>query len=92
MKNIAVEDAVDPDGLRTNQCAKLLAVIEGLKQLDDVNQIEAIYKAMGKGDSHHKPARRHTDDPRSTYIVVSDSEYVVRGITEWLPTWRVRLS
>jgi len=90
--SIAVEDAVDPDGPRTNQRAELLAAIEGLKQLDDVNRIQAIYEAMGKGDSHHKAARRHTDDQRSTYIVVADSEYVVKGITQWLPTWRVRLS
>jgi len=90
--SIAVEDAVDPDGPRTNQRAELLAAIEGLKQLDDVNRIQPIYEAMGKGDSHHKPARRHTDDPNSTYIVVADSEYVVKGITEWFPTWRVRLS
>ena len=23
-------------------------------------------------------------------IIVSDSEYVVRGMTEWLPQWKVR--
>ena len=90
--SIAVEDAVDPDGPRINQRAELLAAIEGLKQLDNVNRIQAIYKATGKGDSHYKLARRHTDDQRSTYIVVADSEYVVKGITEWFPTWRVRLS
>jgi hypothetical protein len=71
---------------------ELLAAIEGLNQLEATNRLQAIYEAMGKGDSHNKPARRHTDDLRSTYIVVADSEYVVKGITEWLPTWRVRLS
>ena len=90
--SIAVEDSVDPDGPRTNQRAELLAAIEGLKKLEGVNRILAIYEAMEKGDSHHKAARRHTDEPRSTYIVAADSEYVVKGITEWLPTWRVRLS
>ena len=90
--SIAVEDAVDPDGPRTNQRAELLAAIEGLKRLEIVNRIQAIDEAMGKRDSHHKLARRHTDDPRSPYIVVADSEYVVKGITEWFPTWRVRLS
>ena len=29
---------------------------------------------------------------RNNYVVVTDSEYVVRGITEWLPSWRVRPS
>ena len=90
--SIAVQEALDPDGPRTNQRAELLAAIEGLKKLQNVNRIEAINEALGKGDSHHKSARRHTDNPHSTYIVASDSEYVVKGITEWLPAWRVRLS
>jgi len=91
--SIAVDDAVDPDGPRTNQRAEVLAAIEGLKKLDHVNRMQAIYEPTGKADHrHHKSARRHTDDPHSTYIVVSDSEYVVKGITEWLHTWRVRLS
>jgi ribonuclease HI len=84
--SITVEDPVDPDGPRTNQRAELLATIEGLKQLENVNRIQAIDEAMGKGDSHH------TNNLRSTHIVVADSEYVVKGITEWFPTWRVRLS
>ena len=91
--SITVEAAVDPDGPRTNQRAEVLAAIEGLKKLDHVNRMQAIYEPTGKADHrHHKSARRHTDDPHSTYIVVSDSEYVVKGITEWLHTWRVRLS
>ena len=31
------------------------------------------------------------EEDRGEYIVVTDSEYVVKGITEWFPTWRVRL-
>ena len=30
-------------------------------------------------------------DYHATYIVVTDSEYLVKGITEWFPGWRVRL-
>ena len=90
--SIAVDAAVDPYGTRTNQRAEVLAAIEGLKHLHNVNRIQAVYEAMGEGDTHRKLARRHTDDPHSTYIVVSDSEYVVKGITEWFPTWRVRHS
>lgn len=29
---------------------------------------------------------------RNNMVVVSDSEYVVKGITEWFPSWRVGLS
>ncbi|KIM47242.1 hypothetical protein M413DRAFT_271663 [Hebeloma cylindrosporum] len=90
--SIAVDDMVDPHGPRTNQRAEILAAIAGLQQLEEVNRLHAIYEALGKGDSHHMAARarRHTDEPRATYIVVADSEYVVKGITEWFPTWRRR--
>lgn len=27
-----------------------------------------------------------------TMVIATDSEYVVKGMTEWLPTWRVRIS
>ncbi|EDR10059.1 uncharacterized protein LACBIDRAFT_317996 [Laccaria bicolor S238N-H82] len=88
--SIAVNDAADPNGPRTNQRAELLAAIEGLQLLANVNRLNAIHEAMGMGDEHHKPARRNTDEFGPTYVVVADSEYVVKGITEWLPTWRVR--
>ena len=90
--SITVEDVVDSDGPRTNQPAEMLAAIEGLKKLEGENHIQAIHEAMGKGDSHHKSARHHTDVLSSTYIIMANSEYVVKGITEWLPTWCVRLS
>lgn len=90
--SVAVDDMVDPDAPRTNQRAELLAGIEGLKKLEERYRIEEIYKALGDQDDHHRPTRCHKDEPRSTYIIVTDSEYVVKGITEWLPTWRVRLS
>lgn len=78
-----MKDAVDPVGPRTSQRAELLAAIEGLKQLETSNRLR-------KGDSLHKPPRRDTDTLGPTYIVVADSEYVVKGITEWFPTWRVK--
>ena len=59
-------DAVDPDAVRTNQRAELLAAIEGLKKLEE-NRFEPVH----------------------TCIVITDSAYVVKGITEWFPTWRV---
>lgn len=78
--SIPVDDTVDP-GPRTNQRAELLAAIEGLKKLHECNE------------RHKKSAMRHKDkDDDRLYIVVTDSEYVVKGITEWFPTWRVRLS
>ena len=80
--SISVNDTIDPGAPRTNQRAELLAAIEGLKKLNVA------------GECNGKPAKHHNNEDfyRSTYIVVTDSEYVVKGITEWLPSWRVRLS
>ena len=81
--SIKVDDTLDT-APRTNQRAELLAAIEGLKKLEQVNQLESI-------DSE-SPARGHANadqDYRAEYIVVTDSEYVVKGITEWFPEWRV---
>jgi ribonuclease HI len=38
-------------------------------------------------------AQAHTNQLKSevnAWIIATDSEYVVKGITEWLPTWKVR--
>ncbi|KAF8883650.1 ribonuclease H-like domain-containing protein [Gymnopilus junonius] len=82
--SISVDDSVDFEAPRTNQRAELLAAIEGLNRLELASQHDV---------SHgHKPAfdRQHTKEDRATYVVVTDSEYVVKGITEWFPSWRKR--
>jgi len=81
--SIPVDDTMDP-APRTNQRAELLAAIEGLKKLHKCNVDENPRR-------HKKSATRHKEGGY-LYIVVTDSEYVVKGITEWFPTWRVRLS
>lgn len=80
--SIPVDDAVDPGAARTNQRAELLAAIEGLKKLEEVRQFTEDHGPSPRG-SH--PNQTHRDE----YVVVTDSEYVVKGITEWFPTWRV---
>ena len=77
--SIPVDDTVDT-APRTSQRAELLAAIEGLKNLREVHQDCTDHKENLKKSA----ARR-----RVTYIVVTDSEYVVKGITEWFPAWRV---
>lgn len=40
-------------------------------------------------------AEAHTKEPESeaeAWIIATNSQYVVKGMTEWLPTWRVRLN
>lgn len=61
---------MDPGAPRTNQRAELLAAIEGLKKLHELNLVRG----------HHTNSRRHKAG--STYNVVTDSEYVVKGVTE----------
>ena len=78
--SISVDEQVDPGAPRTNQRAELLAATEGLKKLHELNVKEGC----------HAKSRGHEDG--STYIVVTDSEYVVKGITEWFPCWRVSAS
>jgi ribonuclease HI len=40
-------------------------------------------------------ARTYTKEPKSeaeVWIIATDSEYVVKGMTEWLPKWKVCIS
>jgi len=84
--SIAVDDTLDT-GPRTSQRAELLAAIEGLKKM------KLLYQSCSDVDdeaTHSKSAAIANEDYRATYIVVTDSEYVVKGITEWFPQWRSR--
>ena len=29
------------------------------------------------------------NDERKSWVIATDSEYVVKGMTEWLPAWKV---
>ena len=84
-----VDDTLDT-APRTNQRAELLAAIEGLKKLELVRQSRPDLE----DEVNHSKSTTHrraivNEDYRATYIVVTDSEYVVKGITEWFPEWRV---
>ena len=83
--SVSVDDTIDPDAPRTSQRAELLAALEGLKKLHKFSIDE-------DPGAHAKLMRRHKAEGDPHYIVVTDSEYVVKGITEWFPSWRVRLS
>ena len=87
--SIAVDDALDT-APRTNQRAELLAAIEGLNKLELVHQY---CSNLEDKVNHTKSSGRRraivNEDYRDVYIVATDSEYVVKGITEWFPEWRV---
>jgi ribonuclease HI len=79
---IPVDYDIDSMDLRTSQRAELLAAIYGLRELDDFAISKSHYERRNgwKGDLE-----------TSTWIIASDSQYVVRGMTEWYPKWRVRI-
>jgi ribonuclease HI len=73
--SIPVDDAIDSNAKRTSQRAELLAAIEGLRRIST------------EYNPHHTP-ERHTGRNPQCFIIVTDSEYVVKGMTEWLPVWK----
>lgn len=74
--SILVDDRIDPNAVRTNQRAELLAAIEGVRRLGD----------LLLSSSSNEPARK---GPRTEMVVATDSEYVCKGVTEWMPKWKV---
>jgi ribonuclease HI len=75
--SIPVDDLVDANPVRTNQRAELLAAIEGVRRLGDFIL-----------SSNRKPARNGC---KAEMVVATDSEYICKGVTEWMPKWKVSL-
>ncbi|KAJ7105053.1 ribonuclease H-like domain-containing protein, partial [Mycena crocata] len=76
--SLRVTDAMDPGAPRTNQRAELLAALAGLRLLVDADR------------EYHVGSRAHlkSRETERDYIIVGDSEYVVKAITEWIPVWK----
>ena len=75
-----IDDSVDPDGKRSSQRAELLASIEGLRRLSKANY------------DHGATPRPHPGqegNPYSCWVIATDSEYVCKGITQWIYNWQV---
>ncbi|KAH0828829.1 ribonuclease H-like domain-containing protein [Lanmaoa asiatica] len=68
----------DPGAKRTSQRAELLAALEGLKKIGDYDEGFFAYSSRTR--------RGGSDEP--IIVITTDSEYVVKGMTEWLPTWK----
>lgn len=75
--SMRVGDELDAEGPRTAQRAELLAALAGLERF--AASVATCPLALGKKLHVHPEC-----------VVVSDSEYLVTGVTEWFPTWRVR--
>lgn len=78
--SIPVTGDLDMGQKRTSQRAELLAAQAGLRYLIISSPDEGRRKKGRKSGS--------TAESRN-WIIATDSEYVVKGVTEWLPAWKV---
>ena len=83
--SLPVDDAVDLNARRSNQRAELLAALEGLRLLVHMGKVstphERVYNRHGTGGGVDRKAK---------WVITTDSEYVVKGMTDWLPNkWKV---
>lgn len=83
--SIPIDDTIDPNGKRSNQRAELLAAILGIEKAREVESVN--YKT-----AHNRVKRFVARDGQELprWVVATDSQYVVKGMTEWLPKWKVR--
>lgn len=79
--SVPITDEEDPSPVRSNQCAELLAAKMGIEFLEVLDLLAEMNK---------DPSRPKKEPP--TWIIATDSDYVVRGMTEWLPAWKIRIS
>lgn len=78
---IPIDDSIDSGGKRTSQRAELLAAIEGLRRLSEANYDHGVTP---------RPHPGQNGSPDSCWVIATDSEYVCKGITQWIYNWRVR--
>ena len=81
--SLPVTEAMDPGRPPTSQRAELLAACTGIRIIAEVDE-DDIKKNTADMLEEGGP-------PRSvrSWIIASDSLYVVKGMTEWLPDWKV---
>lgn len=79
--SLPVTEMMDPRARRSNQRAELLAAIKGV---ESCIASDAIYSGHMQGPYNH-PVNNYT------WIIATDSVYVAKGMTEWLPVWKVGL-
>lgn len=73
--SIPVDDSIDSASVRTNQRAELLASIEGVRRLGDFLLSRDWEISEGSCSAE--------------MVVATDSEYVCKGVTGWMPKWKV---
>ncbi|KAJ6508233.1 ribonuclease H-like domain-containing protein [Mycena sanguinolenta] len=77
--SVPVTYTMDPRLPRTSQRAELLAALYGLVM---------VVSSSIHDNPHPRAPLRGARVEHSEYVIVADSEYVVKGITEWVPVWK----
>ncbi|KAG8218091.1 ribonuclease H-like domain-containing protein [Butyriboletus roseoflavus] len=78
---IPIDDDINPSSVRTSQRAELLAALQGIRKLAESEDYSK--------DEPGKPTEMHRDaGDKVTWVITSNSEYVLLGTTEWVPTWK----
>ncbi|EIM83218.1 ribonuclease H-like protein, partial [Stereum hirsutum FP-91666 SS1] len=86
---LPVDDDVDKFDMsvRMSQRAELLAALEGVKKMSALEALCYQPPAMRDG-WHEERSMDERDRAPKQWIVVSDSEYVVKDMIEWVPSWK----
>jgi len=71
---------VDAGQRRTSQRAEQLAALHGLAYLSEMTKLNT-------SRHYSNPPKEPEED--MNWIIATDSEYVVKGMTEWVPEWKV---
>ncbi|KAK0225562.1 ribonuclease H-like domain-containing protein [Armillaria fumosa] len=84
-QSVPIDDYVDPGSPRTNQRAELLAAIEGLSLIHKQEMMHS-----DNSSSAHRNSALHPCGPLDhiTFVIVTDSQYVAKGMTAWFPRWK----
>lgn len=90
---IPITASMDPGQKRTSQRAELLAALAGVRymvELDSLKEIDTLEPGSQAEKQKRKKGRKPPPrDSKKQWVIATDSEYVVKGITEWLPRWKV---
>ncbi|OCH93558.1 ribonuclease H-like protein [Obba rivulosa] len=83
--SIPIDDSIDAYPKRSSQRAELLAAIHGLRALGAAKK-----NTDAEEPQERKLPRTYRSRPldRSCWVITTDSEYVVKGMTEWFPQWK----
>ena len=77
---VPVTGNMDCGWRRTSQRAELLAALSGLRLMVAADQLKLLKQLEKSGPPTGE---------RQSWVIATDSEYVVKGMTEWLPAWKV---